>query len=51
MTASQLLDNTTSADITEWMSLYRLEHEERNPPPDVEDDLRKVFGRKSKSNG
>lgn len=48
MTVGQLLGNTTSADLAEWMALYRMENEQRNPDEGVEVQLKKAFGKKRK---
>lgn len=47
MTVSQLLANTTAADLNEWMALYRMEHEDRQggANSDTEDNLRRIFGK------
>lgn len=49
MTVSQLLDNTTSYELGEWMAELKLEHDERTEEKEqqtVESDLKKVFGKR-----
>lgn len=52
MTVSQLLDNTSSADLSEWAALYSMEHDDRQRvaartgSADVEGQLLAVFGKR-----
>ena len=48
MTVSQLLANTTSYELTEWMAEFMIEmkdHKDKQEQQNVEADLTKVFGK------
>lgn len=44
MTVSQLLENTTSAELTEWAAFSRIVNDQDGGEVDVEKKLRDAFG-------